>query len=175
MFTSLLLALSSLIAISTAQAAVSPLESQVLEAQKICPKLNCPDSSVLLVTMTSTEMKKLGKDVREQMKMLVVEFARDQWPDTILEGPFEHANRFKIEKLQKLLIDDEHVGYRITYSDKAWDLDSCEYAPDKPESLKECKTGRIVESAFVDLALTLIFRDEHALADYVSDEKSVRR
>lgn len=151
---------------------MSNLEKQVLEAQKRCPRLNCPDSAVQVLQLSRSELTALGKASRARMKTLVVELARNLWPDTILEGPYEHANIFRTDSIQKLLIHDRLAGYRVAYSDKAWDLDTCDYLPETPETLRSCDTGRIYEAAFLDKELREVFRDEEALAEFRADPRA---
>ncbi|MFN7728130.1 MAG: hypothetical protein ACK5P7_03125 [Bdellovibrio sp.] len=150
------------------------LEKLILEAQKTCPKLNCPERALRVVQMSTAEHRALGTVKRAQLKELGVRLAEDLWGDTILEGPFEHAGRYRLDQVQKLMLHDVLVGYRITYSDKAWDLDTCSYDPSNRRSLETCETGRITESAFVDQDALNIYRDYEAMAEFVSDAAKKR-
>lgn len=146
------------------------LERIIIDAQKQCPKLNCPEQGLRVVQMSGVENRTLGKDKRAKIKALGVQLAEDLWPDTILEGPFEHAGRFRLDLIEKLMLHDALIGYRITYSDKAWDLDTCEFDPADRTTLDACETGRIFESAFIDKDATQVFRDFEGMAEYVADE-----
>ena len=150
------------------------LEKLILEAQKNCPMLNCPSEKVRVIEMSSAEYRDLGKDKRAQLKAMGTRLAEDLWGDTILEGPYEHASRYRLENVQKLMINDIFEGYRITYSDKAWDIDTCDFNPEDRSTLKNCKTGRITESAFVDAGLTQTLRDYEAMATYSDDEEETK-
>jgi hypothetical protein len=145
------------------------LEKLILEAQKTCPKLNCPEQAMRVVQMSTSENRALGTAKRALLKARGVQLAEDLWGDTILEGPFEHAGRYRLDQVQKLMLHDALIGYRITYSDKAWDLDTCSYDPSDRRSLDNCETGRITESAFVDQDAVKVYRDYEAMAEFVSD------
>lgn len=154
---------------SLALAARGNLERRIQKAQFTCPDLSCTEINVGLANMSRAEIRSLPTETRETLKNSVVELAQNLWPDTILEGPYENLGRFRIEQVQKLIVDDRHAGYRVTYSDKAWDIDTCDFDPQKPETIKACETGRIYESAFVSLDYKEVFRDETNVANYVPD------
>lgn len=143
-------------------------EDAIIEAQKKCPHLNCHESRVIAVEVSESEYRKIEKDDRLKIKNLVIRQAEDLWGDTILEGPYENLGRYRIDSVQKILIDGALSGYRVTYSDRAWDTDTCNYDPTDKKTLKNCTSGRIVESAFVDVGLTKVYRDLEAMAQFIA-------
>ena len=149
--------------------AAQDFQKQVLEAQRSCPRLNCPTTSVQVIPYTSSELRMIPRELRSQLKNLAINFANEIWPDTILEGSYQSADHYRIDGLEKVLIKGEQVGYRITYSDKAWNTDTCNYDPLIPGSLADCQTGRITESAFISLDLQTTLRDEAAWATFSPD------
>ena len=164
---SLTIALTSLLG-TRAFATAEDLQTRIYQAQRECPKLNCPQQKVY-ISHLPPELKELTQEIRAQMKALAKDLAHAQWPETVLHGKYVNSERFRIEEIQKLVVDSEHVGYRVTYSDKAWDVESCQYDPRNASSLQSCRSGRIKESAFIDLELQVIFRDEEARAGFTVD------
>lgn len=156
-------------------AAELSFNERIQEAQKQCPMLNCPGLSVQVTDLSITEYRALGTETRIQLKQLATLLAEDVWGDSILEGPYENLGRYKIDWIQKVLIDSEQAGFRVTYSDKAWDTETCDYNPEDRSTLDSCQSGRIVESAFINLALDSIYRDEEAMAEFVPDQEPARQ
>lgn len=87
------------------------------------------------------------------------------WGDTILEGDFAAEEAVTLDLVQKVMQGGEFLGYRITYSSRAWDTSGCraEHAGYDPD----CIEGRIVESTFVASGLNYWFRDDTALAEFI--------
>lgn len=84
------------------------------------------------------------------------------WGDTILEGDYEAAGNTRLDRVVNLYKNRKLVGYLITYSEKAWDTSTCRYDGINESTLKDCKTGRIVESSYVSLDFK----------DYLYDDKN---
>ena len=145
----------------------TPFQTKILNAQALCPHLDCPGLSVNVVELTISERQQVKDLFHEGLKSLVVGLVEDLWPDTILEGPYEIAHQVRIDHIQKVLVDQKMAGFRMTYSDKAWNLNNCQYDPKVPSTLSTCQEGRIVEAAFVSADLKEIFRDDQSFATYV--------
>lgn len=105
----------------------------------------------------------------------IVAIAEDQaggWADTILEGDFVAQGDVAVEKIEAVRKDDqtvtatgEFVGYRVTYSARAYDVSECNAS----KNLSQCRAGRIVESSFIDPALASWVRDHKAYAEFVEN------
>ena len=160
--------------ITSAPEVKNDFQKQVLEAQKNCPHLDCDGTSVQVEAYGHDEFRSLPKELRAQLKNAAVLLAHELWPDTILEGSYLNADRYRVEALEKVLNNGVQVGYRITYSDKAWNTDTCDFNPQIPESIAKCETGRITDSAFISLDLQTTLRDEAAWAAYSPDNAVVQ-
>lgn len=144
-------------------------QRRVEDVQTRCPRLNCPAENIWVVTFPASEQKKLTKDEKTTMKNEILQLVGDMWPSSILQSTLKNSNRLRIDKIEKLVVEGKHAGYRVSYSDKAWELNTCQYDANNPDSLKDCKTGRIFESAFMSLDFAETFPDAQALATFHRD------
>lgn len=110
---------------------------------------------------------KLAQDTRETLKKVAWEQAQ-VWGDTILEGDYTSAGRTRLDSVQGFYKENRLVGYKITYSEKAWYTGECNYEGTR-ESLKGCKEGRITEVSFVSPDMKTFFTDEDRHADFDSN------
>jgi hypothetical protein len=88
------------------------------------------------------------------------------WADTILEGDFHAAGDTRLDAVYTLYKDGEFLGYRITYSEKAWNTSECTYNG-TPNSLASCPEGRIIESSYVSPTLKTFVADENQFAVFL--------
>ena len=92
------------------------------------------------------------------------------WADTILEGDYRAAGGTRLDQVDALQRNGMVVGYRIIYSEQAWELGTCGYyrsdEAHKPEALKACPEGRIYEASFVSPAFTTFIRDQGRYAQF---------
>jgi hypothetical protein len=88
------------------------------------------------------------------------------WGDTILEGDFISEGSTRLDRVQAVEDPASHalVAYRITYSEKAWAMEACEYAD--TGRLDGCKPGRISEASFVSPDLKSWITDDRFMADF---------
>lgn len=123
----------------------------IVLTQKTCPTLDCPE---LQFSLESAEIWQLPAPLLEQLRQAGVQIAENIWDDTILEGPYEiTSEKVHLEKVEVVLFRGYKIGYRITYSNRATDVDN---------DIK----GRIIESGFVSDDFSQIFRDEKAFARF---------
>lgn len=143
-----------------------------------CPALNCPGSRVQLMAMTAADFAALPKDSRYSIREKMLELARDLWPDTILEGPYHVKFNVRLERedMHLLIVDGQFVGYRIGYSDKAWDMDHCNpmTSPESKQDLNHCVSGRIFDRGFITSDFSVSFRDEGSMSHFEKDELVAR-
>ena len=96
------------------------------------------------------------------------EIANDQaqiWGDTILEGDYQADGNTELDSVEKLELKGQFVGYRVFYSERAWETSSCDYNGE-PESLEGCTEGRIQEASFVSKELNNWTRDPSNYAEF---------
>lgn len=143
-----------------------------------CPTLDCPDMRLQFRRMTQGEVSQLGAFHRSKIRRHMKSLAHDLWPDTILEGPYHVKYRIRLEKhgFEAVSVDGRFAGYRVSFSDKAWDLDRChaiQTAPrpgDQPWThIKGCQSGRIHDRGFVMADLKAAFRDDSIQPVYRAD------
>ncbi len=96
------------------------------------------------------------------------------WADTILEGDFHAAGQTRLDQVEALYSGEILIGYRITYSEKAWDLSQCEYyevpAEKRDQALAKCAEGRISEASFVSPSFRTYIRDSNQFAEFQATE-----
>ncbi len=88
------------------------------------------------------------------------------WGDTILEGDYQAINRTRLDILEELSKNGIVIGYRVTYSQKAWETSHCHYDSESKQGIETCTPGRIVESGFVSKDFKQSFRDENSIAEF---------
>jgi hypothetical protein len=143
---------------------------RTLEGHDCIGSQNCPEgwSSKVLVDYN---VRDISADLLTGL-MIRAEDEASTWMDTILEGDYDADGETSIDQVVELKQKSQIVAYFVTYSQKAWDLGSCDPYPeewtdewyDLPYEVryKECHEGRIQESIWVTPKL-----DEQAIAyDY---------
>ena len=88
------------------------------------------------------------------------------WADTILEGDYEADGQTVLDRVEEVHFKGRFVAYRITYSEKAWYIGSCDYDYEDKQKLASCTEGRISEASFVSPSLTSWTRDSNAYAEF---------
>jgi hypothetical protein len=136
--------------------------------QKTCVDLHCANAAVTAQAMTKSEMSALDKETLQKLNTLCERMAEAVWPDTILEGPYVASFQVKITHIEALIQTStkKMLGYRLTYTDQAWDTDHCDYDPTKPNSLRSCEPGFLVESLFVSTSTDEAFRDAYGSVEF---------
>ena len=148
--------------------AASKFEMQVRSAQKSCPTLACSKSTLQLRKLTGDELRRLSPATLKSLKEVGNYVSRTLWPDTILEGPFYVQFQIRVEKVERVIEKGSAIGWRVTYSDQAWNIDTCNFDERNMKTLEKCEAGRIFESAFADNNFSSVFRDDNAYATYSS-------
>ncbi len=81
------------------------------------------------------------------------------WDPSFFEKNLHFGQRVFLYEVLTLLKKGHIIGYKIKYSLKAWDLDTCP-ADTTLESLENCKSGRISEGSYVSADFLTYFSDE---------------
>lgn len=134
--------------------------------QSQCPLLSCPSLSLQMRTLSTLEVIKLDSQTQKYLKMVADEMSQI-WGDTILEADYYSDDETQIEQIQTLYQGSSLLGYRITYSAPAWDTSSCNFRTEETTSLLKCRSGKIIESAFVSVDFMRFFQDSFAPATFV--------
>lgn len=161
----IIMILSILIAASAQAMTGAEFKAFVFDTQSRCPQFNC-DAQIKLANLPPEEVLEFDYSTQQALKATGQEFAEYYWRDSILEGFYKNEFKIELRRVQVLIKDGERVGYRITYADRAVDLSSCEFDSEAPEHLTNCKSGYIVESAFVANDLNTKFVDQLATAKF---------
>jgi hypothetical protein len=146
----------------------SSFRRQVDAAQKECPDLHCAKSPILAQVLSAGEINLMQKPSEVKLTQLCERMAEAEWPDTILEGPYVANFNVKISEIEALFKASTGVllGYKITYEDKAWYTDTCNYSPKHPETLKSCETGVLSESLFVSIETNEAFHNPYETVEF---------
>ncbi len=143
------------------------LRQIVKQSQATCPDLRCPDVALTVRIPGTKELSSMPADLKSTLMKRAKDRAAQTWGDTVLEGPYQTNYRFRTEAIEFVELEKKVVGYRVTVSAPAWEIEKCAYDPDNKETLKSCPEGRILEAQFVSGDLQDLFADEHALAAFV--------
>ncbi len=108
---------------------------------------------------------RLASDVETTLKYVATSQAQ-VWADTILEGDYYAAGNTRLDSVVAIYKNNEFIGYKITYSERAWFTGDCDFNGIDEATLTNCQEGRIHESTFVSPDFKTFFRDEDALADF---------
>ena len=145
-----------------------PFQKQIDEAVQDCSFGNCNPgvfSSRELYTSDSPKKTSL-KTAEVAAFQKIAEQQSYIWMDTVLEGPYTTDGKTVLDNITAIFKNKKLIGYRISYSEKAWNTETCEYDSENEDSLKDCDQGLISEGTWVSPALTTFFRDEDAIADF---------
>lgn len=143
------------------------LRQIVKQSQATCPQLRCADVALTVRLPGSRELAAMPADLKADLMKRAKDRAAQTWGDTVLEGPYETNYRFRTEAIEFVELEKKVVGYRVTVSAPAWEIEKCAFDPANRETLKSCPEGRIREAQFVAGDLSDLFTDEHALAEFV--------
>lgn len=108
---------------------------------------------------------RLASDVEANLKFVATAQAQ-VWADTILEGDYYSDGQTRLDSVSALYKNNEFIGYKIVYSERAWFTGECEFDGEDESALQQCREGRIHESTYVSPDFRTFFRDEDDLADF---------
>lgn len=122
----------------------------------------------------SMDLVEVDESLHEQL-LSVAQSQSEVWVDTILEGDVASLGDIRLDEIEELKDGNSVLGYRITYSQRAWatgdcdlsEADSADYS--RAETFAQCAEGRIYESAFVTADLRTYFVDYDAVANLELD------
>lgn len=156
----------------TQQTSASSFEPKVREAQKMCVDLRCENSPVKAVLVNMQNANELPQELKQQLTQSALEIANNHWPDTIFEGGIVSADEdnIRLEKVSTLHEEQGMIGYRISYSSQAYNVDQCIDFRD----VKTCQKGTIHESAFVSADLVDYFTDETDVAHFIENAQNTK-
>lgn len=135
-------------------------KSLVKKEQSHCPNLRCLNSEIRVKNLTLRERDRLDPVVYSRLHS-AAKYLSQSWADGILEGNFSLDEYVNLDHVEKVIYAGEIIGFRITYSSRAWDMDQCHNPSRSKDPIKRnCLEGRIIESGFVTLNLRYTFHDE---------------
>lgn len=124
--------------------------------------------SIEVVYSQKSRRTKLDAQMTDAFKKVAFDQAQ-VWGDTILEGDYYSGGRTRLDTVKAVYKNDQVVGYKIRYSEKAWYTGECGFDGTSKDSLKNCKLGRIVEESYVSTDLRTYFSDEERQAGFSLD------
>jgi len=113
------------------------------------------------------KLNKLSAETKEVLRK-VASVQAQVWGDTILEGDYYASGRVRLDSVLAFYKDNQLIGYKIQYSEKAWYTGDCDFNGSR-DSLKGCKEGRIVEGSYVSSDAQTFFSDEERYAEFSFD------
>ncbi len=134
-----------------------------------CQKMQCLPPFKANAIYTREEIAALTDPLYSTLNKVAFEQAQ-VWSDTILESDYQAAGHTRLDQIYALYENDILIGYRITYSEQAWETSGCDYYNDSGQSredaLRSCPEGRILESSFVSPVFTTFIRDSNQFAEF---------
>lgn len=136
------------------------------EFRQIVRAIEQDPESVLSTTVYDSQGDSTSVDPKEIQRF--TEIASDQaqiWGDTILEGDYQADGNTELDTVERLEMNGQFIGYRIFYSEKAWETANCEYNGE-PDTLEGCTEGRIQEGTIVSREKNNWTRDSSHYAEF---------
>jgi hypothetical protein len=123
-----------------------------------------PFKSETAFNVDKPSQSRLTSNVEKNLNRVAYDQAQ-VWADTILEGDYYADGQTRLDSVITLYKNDEFIGYKIAYSERAWFTGDCDFNDDDA-ALRNCQEGRIQESTYVSPDFKTFFRDDDALADF---------
>lgn len=117
-----------------------------------------------VVYVQKTRYNKLSAETTDRLRTIALDQAQ-VWGDTILGGDYYTAGRTRLDEVVAYYKKGALIGYKIKYSEKAWDTNNCPFDGTK-SSLKDCREGRIIEGSYVSADTLTYFSDEERYAEF---------
>lgn len=102
---------------------------------------------VLLYSKASNH-NSIDQDTLRSLQKIAFEQAQI-WGDTILEGDYYADGQTVLEEVYGVFKNNQIIGYKISYSEKAWYTGECRFDGQNESLLNECQNGKIVEASIV--------------------------
>jgi hypothetical protein len=124
-----------------------------------CQGLKCKNPYTIVVLYRRSARADFGGlDMKSKYVLMRVAYEQAQiWGDTILEGDFVADGKTRLDEVQALYKNKTLIGYKITYSERAWFTADCSYDGIHKETLRGCTEGRILEASYVSTDFAYAF------------------
>jgi hypothetical protein len=113
-----------------------------------------------------TRTNQLSPALSKRMTQVAVAQA-NIWADTILAGDYYADGKTRLDKVTAFYKNNVIAGYKISYSERAWDTSNCQFNGDL-STLKTCAEGRIVEESYVSPDTKTYFSNEEQTAQFAT-------
>ena len=143
--------------------------SAIEKAEENCPSLNCARGPLKLKNIDLSFFSQTQPVTMNQLTEIANSIAHTEWPDTVLSESFYVTEINPKIVLLSTILDSKSkalIGYRIMYSNPAWNLAHCNFDDQKPESLRVCQEGFFRELGFVSADLKVWFRDPVTMVEF---------
>ncbi|MCX7978092.1 MAG: hypothetical protein N2578_03730 [Bdellovibrionaceae bacterium] len=147
--------------------AAHDFEAAVSEVMNLCEK-SCSARVQSQPLFERGKQNHLPDQVFAHLKERAYELAQ-VWGDTILEGDYVTDGNTELVRVERVYLDGRFVAWRITYAEQAWDISTCRFDRNKPPRLQNCKSGSILEAAYVSEDFLQVIVDENQFADFLVD------
>lgn len=115
------------------------------------------DGTDVASMLSASELATLKKVAFEQAQI---------WADTILEGDYVADGETRLMEVIGIFRSNELVAYKIRYAERAWDISTCDYDYENPETLQQCTEGFIRETSFVSPDFKNYVRNHDDIANF---------
>ncbi len=154
--------------VSFAQNHANPIvnfQSEISQFSALCQEENCQKPFSRSEIYNQSEDQNINPELKKILQRISFKQAQ-VWGDTILEGDYAAAGNTRLDRVFNLFKNEEHIGYLITYSERAWDTSNCLYDGIHDATLLSCTEGRITESSYVSLNFKEYFYDDKTMAKF---------
>ena len=138
-------------------------QSEISKFSAACGEESCEKHYSKSAFFHFSENQKIDPALKRNFERISFKQAQ-VWGDTILEGDYAAEGNTRLDSVAKLYRHQEHIGYLITYSEKAWETGNCLYDGINDATLLGCIEGRIYESSYVSLDFREYFYDSKTMA-----------
>lgn len=139
--------------------------SEVFQDQMSVYQASCKKECRYPFTTKVVQSSSLDPAALRSLKDIAIDQAQI-WADTILEGDYHSDGDTRLDLILAIYENGSFLGYKITYSEKAWYVGDCSFSYSNLSTLARCEEGRIHESSFVSPDFNSYFRDETDFANF---------
>lgn len=104
------------------------------------------------------EINTLSPAILNRLKQ-VAKVQSSAWDSSFFDKNLYLGERSFLYEVRTMFKFGKIIGYKVKYSLKAWDLDTCPELT-HPDQLANCKSGRISEGSYVSADFQTFFSDE---------------
>lgn len=133
--------------------------------ENACQQALCRNGYSQQITYSYSQNTKAISDKDLSRLKNIARFQASLWDPSFFELNLQFGQRVFLYEVLTLFKKNEIIGYKIKYSLKAWDLDTCDETV-SGDLLENCKSGRISEGSYVSADFHTFFSDEERSVNF---------